>query len=199
MAMILHGACPGLAHAHSHGHGHSHSQSNGHLQYSEASGTPNGYPKSATYRESKNGYRNLAMDPLLSDGMSEVQPANNTMTNQPLIGGARSKMPHSSKTNLFSSINGDYTMKEVGASVSNNPNMQTCFDDVEMMQAASARKPSMLSNIEVSTEQSINVRAATIHVLGDLIQSAGVFLASVIIKIYVRIPLALSVLKKGFH
>lgn len=188
--MILHGACPGLAHAHSHGHGHSHSQSNGHMQYSEASGAPNGYPKSATYRESKNGYRNLAMDPLLNDNvtLSEVQPPNNGMANQPLIGGARGKAPHSSKANLFSAINGDYSMKEVvGTSVSNNPNMQTCFDDVEMMQAASGRKPSMLSTMEVSTEQSINVRAATIHVLGDLIQSAGVFLASVIIKIYVRI------------
>lgn len=33
--------------------------------------------------------------------------------------------------------------------------------------------------------QNINVRAAMIHVIGDLVQSIGVFLSSLIIKFYV--------------
>lgn len=186
MAMILHGACPGLAHVHSHGHSHR-PAANGHLQYSEATNAMNGYAKSSSssYRDSKNGYRNLAMDPLLNDtgALAEVQPSTGN-GQQPLIGGTRSKAPHAS-SNLFSSINGDYTMKEIVPGMSGaNASIQSGFDDVEMLQAAAVRNGSI--SHEVSTEQSINVRAATIHVLGDLIQSAGVFLASVIIKIYVR-------------
>lgn len=35
--------------------------------------------------------------------------------------------------------------------------------------------------------QSINVKAAIIHVIGDLIQSVGVFISSVVIKFFVSI------------
>lgn len=36
------------------------------------------------------------------------------------------------------------------------------------------------------SEENINVRAAVIHVLGDLIQSTGVFISALVIKFYVR-------------
>lgn len=39
------------------------------------------------------------------------------------------------------------------------------------------------------TPGNINVRAAVIHVIGDLIQSIGVFVAAVIIKQYVSVGL----------
>lgn len=35
------------------------------------------------------------------------------------------------------------------------------------------------------TKQNINIRAAVIHVIGDFIQSIGVFIAAIVIKIYV--------------
>jgi zinc transporter 2 len=35
-------------------------------------------------------------------------------------------------------------------------------------------------------QQNINVRAAVIHVLGDLIQSVGVLISALVIKFYVR-------------
>lgn len=38
-----------------------------------------------------------------------------------------------------------------------------------------------------SPTQNLNVRAAIIHVIGDLVQSVGVFVSSVIIKFYVSI------------
>lgn len=37
----------------------------------------------------------------------------------------------------------------------------------------------------MESQGNINVRAAVIHVLGDFIQSVGVLIASIIIKIYV--------------
>lgn len=37
----------------------------------------------------------------------------------------------------------------------------------------------------VYAEENINVRAAVIHVLGDLIQSTGVFISALVIKFYV--------------
>lgn len=37
------------------------------------------------------------------------------------------------------------------------------------------------------SHQNINVRAAVIHVLGDLIQSIGVFISSLVIKFYVSL------------
>ena len=39
---------------------------------------------------------------------------------------------------------------------------------------------------ESSASQNINVRAASIHILGDLIQSVGVLVAALIIKFKVR-------------
>lgn len=52
--------------------------------------------------------------------------------------------------------------------------------------------------------KNINVRAAFIHVIGDIIQSLGVLLASIIIKIKVRIfllPVSSCFIrhKKDFH
>jgi zinc transporter 2 len=38
-----------------------------------------------------------------------------------------------------------------------------------------------------SHEENINVRAAVIHVLGDLIQSIGVFISACVIKFYVSL------------
>lgn len=38
-----------------------------------------------------------------------------------------------------------------------------------------------------ATERNLNLRAAMIHVIGDLVQSIGVFLASVLIKFYVSL------------
>jgi zinc transporter 2 len=42
---------------------------------------------------------------------------------------------------------------------------------------------------ERSKQNNINVRAAVIHVLGDLIQSIGVLLSAFVIKFYVRLSL----------
>lgn len=39
----------------------------------------------------------------------------------------------------------------------------------------------------VHLEENINVRAAVIHVLGDLIQSTGVFISALVIKFYVSL------------
>lgn len=42
----------------------------------------------------------------------------------------------------------------------------------------------------INKRTNINVRAAAIHVLGDLIQSIGVFIAAVVIKFNVSIDLS---------
>ena len=48
--------------------------------------------------------------------------------------------------------------------------------------------PSVAHESDVMRKQSnINVRAAVIHVLGDLIQSIGVFIAAIVIKFNVSI------------
>lgn len=44
------------------------------------------------------------------------------------------------------------------------------------------------------TPENINMRAAIIHVIGDLIQSIGIFIASIIIKQYVSIRLYIVVM-----
>lgn len=36
-------------------------------------------------------------------------------------------------------------------------------------------------------DENINVRAAVVHVLGDLIQSTGVFISALVIKLYVSL------------
>ena len=41
---------------------------------------------------------------------------------------------------------------------------------------------------EQATDENVNVRAAFVHVLGDLIQSLGVLVAAIIIKIKVTAP-----------
>lgn len=64
---------------------------------------------------------------------------------------------HSSNGTVANGINADYTMKE--------------FND----------EPNVVSD---SQGRNINHRAALIHVIGDLIQSCGVLIASIVIKIY---------------
>lgn len=98
MAAILHGACPGVAHAHSHGgvsSSHSHGRSHDvhtHTSYSDAS-------------KAKNGYRNLGMD----------RAENGAVTSGGLVQENSSgllgiiQMP---KKNMFGSMNGEYTMKD---------------------------------------------------------------------------------------
>lgn len=41
-------------------------------------------------------------------------------------------------------------------------------------------------------ERNLNLRAAMIHVIGDLVQSIGVFLAAVLIKFYVSLDETLN-------
>jgi solute carrier family 30 (zinc transporter), member 2 len=42
-------------------------------------------------------------------------------------------------------------------------------------------------NASDDSSSNINIRAAVIHVVGDLVQSVGVFISSIVIKFYVSI------------
>lgn len=51
------------------------------------------------------------------------------------------------------------------------------------------------TSLHANESENINVRAAIVHVIGDLLQSIGVFISSIIIKFYVS-NISLSLLPK---
>lgn len=101
MALILHGACPGVAHAHSHGgasssHSHAHSHDvHTHSSYSDMS-------------KAKNGYRNLGMDS--AENGTVTSGGNGSENSAGLLGIIQ--MP---KKNAFGSMNGEYALKDANS------------------------------------------------------------------------------------
>ena len=73
-----------------------------------------------------------------------------------------------------SHLGGGHGHSHGGLSHSNHSHMTESTDD------------SIGTDAQTTERENINVRAAMIHVIGDLIQSIGVFIAAVIIKVKVR-------------
>lgn len=203
MAFILHGSCHGhhshsLSHAHSHSHSHS--------------------PKPA--RRLK--YTTLSDDAYQSNDDEFIRNNNSAVnsqhTNGPKVLLSRSdsvcsyRSPSHSRTNSFSkkitshdgrkaSIPSPSPSAILHMKLTETMNHRNSFDGIPDRSSnhQKHRQDDAKSDCEISDEHSsdfskrnINIQAAVIHVLGDFIQSIGVFIAALVIKIYVSFVVFLA-------
>lgn len=203
MAFILHGSCHGHGH-HSHTLSHSHSHSHSHS------------PKPV---RKHNKFSSINDDPYQSNDDEFIRNNNSSINAQNANGSSvllsRSdsfcsyRSPSHSRTNSFSKkINAPDGRSASPATMlhlklTETLNHRNSFDGIndKSFNAHKHRhgdadgKHECEMNDEQTSEfskKNINIQAAVIHVLGDFIQSIGVFVAALVIKIYVSLSVRAS-------
>lgn len=196
MAFILHGSCSGL-HSHSLSHTHSHSHSHS--------------PKPKPVRRLKHS---TLTDDAYQSNDDEIIRNNNSAVNSQTINGtnvllSRSdsvcsyRSPSHSRTNSFSKKITSHDGRSASPSailhmkLTETMNHRNSFDGIPDKSCIQHKhrhgQDDAKNDFEISEEEqtsefskkNINIQAAVIHVLGDFIQSIGVFIAALVIKIYV--------------
>lgn len=210
MGIVLHGSCSLLAHNHSHGttssnssHNHSHNKTEtiGHHNHSHTKphshshlgvdtclpaiqntahlngmerrtssfGSVNSFNHSRHNSFSKLINKNLDIEPSLrnsSDGLNMRGRNDDPLVHRMSIDGGLTRI---SLGNPYSRLN----------SVEDN-------NTTSLIAHRNSEDSSLGSNESLNeAKQNINIRAAVIHVIGDFIQSIGVFIAAIVIKFYV--------------
>lgn len=207
MAFILHGSCHGH-HSHSLSHGHSHSHSHSH------SPKPVRRHKYSTmiddaYQSNEDEFirnNNSAVNTQNMNGSSVLLSRSDSF--------CFNRSPNHSRNNSFSKkitpIDGrkpsiprpDSPSAMLQMKLTETMNHRNSFDGIadrtfNQQKHRHGVENDAKNDCEISDEQTsefskknINIQAAVIHVLGDFIQSIGVFVAALVIKIYVSgIPL----------
>lgn len=194
MAFVLHGSCHGHHHSHSLPHAHSHSHSHS--------------PKPTR----RHKYSTLSDDAYQSNDDEFIRnnnSAQNINGSNVLLSRSDSfcsyRSPNHSRTNSFSkkitaldarksSIPSVSPSAMLQIKLTETMNHRNSFDGAadRNFSQHKHRQDDGKSGCESSTEQTsefskrnINIQAAVIHVLGDFIQSIGVFVAALVIKIHV--------------
>lgn len=199
MAFILHGSCNGHhSHSLSHAHSHSHSHSPKPIRRHKYSNTL-----------SDDAYQSNE-DEFIRNNNSAVN-SQNVNGSTVLLGRSDSicsyRSPSHSRTNSFSkkitSNDGRKTSIPTASpsallhmKLTETMNHRNSFDGIPdrnfNQQKHRHSQDDVKNDCEISDEnttefskKNINIQAAVIHVLGDFIQSIGVFVAAIVIKIYV--------------
>lgn len=199
MAFILHGSCHGHGHGHHHAHSHSHSHSPKPVKRHKFSTMTDD-----TYQPSDDEFirnNNSAVNSQNMNGSGVLLSRSNSFCSY--------RSPNHSRTNSFSTkINSSHDVRKTSIpsasptamlqiKLTETLNHRNSFDGIiDKGSHHKHRHGDGAGKIEceISDEQSsefskknINIQAAVIHVLGDFIQSIGVFVAAIVIKIYVSV------------
>lgn len=207
MAFILHGSCS-LPHGHSHGgHGHSHG-SHGH-SHSPPAHKAYRRLKSVSESSQHNGGgggahtdTDLAASPafIVNGHLSNVVTGRGSLTAVTVGGRSDSvcsyRSPSHSRTSSFSrggqalggAAGGGSNVLSTAAAAAKQTVLQMRADSVTDGDESGVAAVAAADRHEHDARSNINLRAAVIHVIGDFIQSVGVFVASVVIYYHVSAP-----------
>lgn len=205
MAFILHGSCCTSSHGHSHGslggHGHSHSPPTDHQRskYSRLS-------TCATTTTDEIGHKHHSND---AEHASYVL---NGTTTFPVVRSdsiCSYRSPSHSRTNSFSGATSQsvlqHRLEEAAAASTNGRHnghhhhhhhphtsqlhrSNSADSEIQLHPSNHSHNPSCTKDSVASEPtKNINIQAAAIHVIGDFIQSVGVFIAAVVIYYYVSV------------
>lgn len=197
MAFILHGSCHGHSHSlssHPHSHAHSHSHSPKPVRRHKCSSL-----NDEAYQSNEDEFvrnNNSAVN-----SIQNINGSNGLLSRSDSICSYRS--PSHSRTNSFSKKITPHDGRKTSipsailhAKLTETMNHRNSFDGIADRHFNKHRhrhsQDDVKSDCEISDEhtsefskKNINIQAAVIHVLGDFIQSIGVFVAAIVIKIYV--------------
>lgn len=186
-----------FGHGHSHEHGHSHG-SHHHVD-NHSHGDNHGHSHSGSHDHHHDRSQSRSLEHKVVSAQSASSGSNQVHFHGDLIRNSIGVWQESSAALLPSSHNEDYHMPALDnnnqpepwfSSQSLSDNHIDCDDDEKLLDVFEDRPPSPALQVSSDADNfdlkqdkrmNINVRAALVHVIGDLVQSIGVLIAAIII------------------